>query len=234
MLLQDFFQTLSFGELSNLSIGGEGSGVVPAGQHDKLSSLTNAALREISTRMPYKVGYVKFRTTAAQASYTLVPGAAFLLEDTPGDFTDVVSKIVSVSRIDNDSTYEDEGYDLYLNERNGAVLNRHLRVLGQDTVVFAEPTEGADYLVEYRAVPKMLTLPTVLTEKIDIPVVLYSALTFLVASKVYGQMNGDSTTLRSRELMASYGQEISLIEEDDLLNDSEVDNFDLLRSRGYV
>jgi hypothetical protein len=234
MLLRELFQILSYGELSNLSISGEGSGEIIESQRDRVTSLVNTALTEISTRKSYKVSYVKLVTSADQATYILLPGADFLVEGNPGDFNDTVLKIASVKRIDDVTTEEVEGYELAVNEENGWSPDRTVRVTGQKTLTFTTPIEGAEYLVKYIAAPAKLTMPHDLDEVVDIPEVLIPAVAYHVSAKVYAGMNGELMAQRARELMAAYNEELTVIEMEDLLADSDTLVFDKLHDRGFV
>lgn len=58
MNLGTFFQSLSFGELSNLSIGENGAGTIKEAEQDRVASYTNKALTLLYSRLPHNVDYV--------------------------------------------------------------------------------------------------------------------------------------------------------------------------------
>ena len=58
MNLGTFFQSLSFGELSNLSIGENGAGTIKEAEQEKITHFTNQALTQLYSKFPHNVDYV--------------------------------------------------------------------------------------------------------------------------------------------------------------------------------
>ena len=71
MQLGDLFANLSYGSLSNLAIGGEGSGVIPAQHEPRLVSLTNQALKLLSGKFLMCEKEVIIRAIEGRAIYPL-------------------------------------------------------------------------------------------------------------------------------------------------------------------
>tara|TARA_R110000850_G_scaffold233967_2_gene358852 strand:+ start:8839 stop:9531 length:693 start_codon:yes stop_codon:yes gene_type:complete len=230
MLLRDFFQSLSYGELSNLSISGEGSGEIIEKEQNRLASLTNAALKELNSRIAYKTHYVKFQTYANEVSYLLKEGSPYLLSALDRD----VHKIVGVMRMDDPATLEDEEYALLMNTRNVIKQGFAVRAVGADTLNFDNPKDGEIYIAEVRLQPALLTIPADLEEEVDVPPVLENLLTYLVCARVYSGMNGEMTVGKAQMFNGMFERALQNITDKDLLAESETDGRDRLREAGFV
>jgi hypothetical protein len=231
MLLGDFFQQLSYGELSNLSISGEGSGEIIESERNKLVSSINGALMVLNQRLSYKKGYVKFATNGTQHLYRLEPGAGFLTE--PLD--ERLHKIVAVNRLDDHTTpYHSEAADVLLNARNTQEHTPVATILGSDSLHFKTPRDGEQFVAEVRFVPRKLSLPADLAEEIDLPPLLEPLLETLVAARVYSGMNGELTLGKSQMYLSQFEQSVALITAEDLMAETETDERDRLREAGFV
>lgn len=100
MKLSDVFAQLSFGELSQLSIGGEGSGVVNPNNYDALIAHVNMGLLSLYRRFPLKEGQLSFQLEAGRVTYPMdSAGDVSFLEGETGDFADDIIKIEGVQTL---------------------------------------------------------------------------------------------------------------------------------------
>lgn len=229
MLLKEFFEQLSYGELSDLSIGQEGAGAIDPAQESRVASLTNASLKDLNIRAGYRKIYVRLRTRAAEANYPILAGSPDLI--TP--FSGTVHKILGIARLDDPTTLEDEGAEVMLNARNtGNALAA--RIVGSDTVSFSLPSTGAVFMVEALVEPRPLTLPAELEEEVDVPSLLENVLADMVCARIFSAMGTETTMAKANACKTRIEILLAQIKQDDLMSESEIDSRDRLRSNGFV
>ena len=100
MKLSEVFSQLAYGELSQLSIGGGGAGVIDATNYDNLIAHVNLGLLALYKRFPLKEGTVSFTLDAAKTIYSLdTNGDVVFLEGEEGEFGDDIIKIEGVQTL---------------------------------------------------------------------------------------------------------------------------------------
>lgn len=100
MKLSDVFSQLSYGELSQLSIGGGGVGVIDATNYDKLIAHVNLGLLALYKRFSLKEGKVSFYLNPTKTLYPMdTTGDVNFIEGEAGDFEDDIIKIEGVQTL---------------------------------------------------------------------------------------------------------------------------------------
>lgn len=229
MQVGELFRRLSYGELSNLSIGDEGKGYIRHEDRDRVVSYADSALSQIYARFAHKRHYVTFVLDETRKSYKVAQDNPDL--EPGGLVPGTVIKIIEAVIEDDPLTVADEREVLGASSRNS---RSNVKVLGIDTVWVEKPKSGQRLTVEFTARPPRLNTTADLSEEIDVPVVLEPALEANVASRVYSAMNGELNIVKARELMAQYEEICRIVEAGDLLNETEIGEADRFKARGWI
>lgn len=222
MKVSELFSTLSQGVLSNLSIGGDGSGVIPTAKHGKLIGYTNLALLRLHSRFLLKENDLLLRQSEHIRTYKLssehaattpdpvvpvFPAITKYILDTPiKPFTnDVVKVITAVGYGGLDVPFNDpeNPYSLFTPAPN--------------TVQVPFPIEGTLIGIGYQASHPVLTQ---LTDDIILPSTLHEALISYIAHLTYSHMNGQEHTAKANEHLNKYEMVCLELEEMDLISSS--------------
>lgn len=199
--LGDVFRDLSYGHLSNLSIGGDGKGSIPQTHQERILALVNQGVTKLSSRFVVREKILYLRTTKDKLEYSLVPahadndptvGEKYITDTVENPFTDEISNILIIMDENND--------ELIINNRevSGSVMIRN-----ETELKFAEIDKDATFEVVYQPYPVMMESVDP-AQVIRIPDVLYEALEAYVGYRVYGAMNGPEHKMRADDLKMSY------------------------------
>lgn len=216
MKLSNFFEKLSYGELSNLYIGASGSGEIPTEQYKKIFSHINHALTNIYTRFPIKVRDLTIQSYDHISLYHLKSEYSWLntdsdaptykyLIDTPSDrFTDDIIMIESV--------YNEIGQELPMNDADAWAS---VFVVNQTTLQINHPSNEDAFMILYRANHPMIPmdLTDLDTFELDIPVSIEEALAYYVAGRIYTNMNGQEHSAKGQEFLAKFEAQCNFIEQ---------------------
>lgn len=232
MKLSELLQKLSYGQLSELAIAGEGTGKVPDENVPKLIVRINDALTALYTRFDLQKRSVILETADGVYAYQLAPQFAQLsgsseiykyIKDTVANpFLDDLLQITDVlgnqGALPTDPNYitvprleDNDWISLPLNDRNDR-LSWH--TLSYDTLAMDYPKTGDRYFIQYRA--KHVPIPLQPTElnkiEIRVPAALETALLSHVAGNVFAGMSMESALGKSQMLLKTYEAECSLHE----------------------
>jgi hypothetical protein len=242
LTVEKLFRDLSFGELSNLSIGSEGEGTIPENQYAKLIQYVNEGMRRLHARfillehdvlVEQKAHITNYhlRTKYAESAGADVPYA--YIKDVPGEpFIDDVVKILRVVRGD--------GFVYPLNDPGKA---DSLFTPAPTVLQVPRPLEGMAMSVHYQAYHRPLAdgqdgrgikPQEVLDQWIDLPPVLHGALQSYVASKVFSHMGGQENMVKAGEHLNNYESICGEIMGTDLLSQTMHMTNDKLNERGFV
>lgn len=220
MTLIEIFKKLSYSHLSELSIGGEGSGLIPDKHQPKIIQRINEGLIALYARFPLRIKTLDLQTYAAINEYhlhsdyatgsTADPLPEYLYILTEG-FADDILMIESI--VDED----DEVVPL-----NDANDEDSWHVVGNHILSVNEPEDDLVYRIRYRAAPDEIEFgpPVPKTEVIPIPRILEAALIAYVAGQIYGNMSMEGALAKSQHFLDMYENECKIVEERDLLNSS--------------
>jgi len=219
LTVSQIFNRLAHGELSNLSLVDKNSpGQIKDKYHPAILMQLNKAMRDVFTRFLLSQKEVIINTTATRTHYYLRNEFAVsntqststkYVDDTQCDnFNGDVAKILNV--------YDGMGRELYLNR-----LDEPLSVFTPqfDCLQITANHQTDSFFVIFQALHPRLTLDP--DSILNIPPSLEDPLLLLIASKVYGAINGDANSSRSLQYMQQY--EASLIENEvrDMASTSE-------------
>ena len=236
MLLQDFFDQLTYGELAQVSIGNvEQEGVVPE-NYPHVATQINLGLLALAKRFTLNTGTVKVQEYDTINTYQLhsdfsVNSASAepikYIEDTVAEpFSDDVLKIEKIEDISDSEDITEIPYN---------ILNNTDSILRRSYNKFYVPDSSGTRLlsITYRAAVKPLVIDTLDPDVdiIDIPPTLNQALLYYVAAKLHANrptIDGqESTEAKYLNLYEKECVEIdteNLIEEDDFVNSKLDDN----------
>lgn len=236
MKLSDLFRTLAYGELSNLSISGEGSGVIKTAAYPKLIVAVNAALKDLFARYVLIEKELMIKSLDWKAVYFLRKEHAVMdpskelkyIYDTPKNpFTGDVVKVLYVRN--------EAGVILPLNdaEQWASVFTPHV-----DSVQLTHPGAGQVFFVGYQALhPEILTeVPegqSLLNQEIRIPILFEEVLRTKIAQGIFSAMSGQDMSLKAQTLEATYEGKLTEIDQKNLIGDSTQDTNVKIYRRGF-
>lgn len=206
MTLKDLMQQLSFGELSNLYIGDEGSGLVPQEKWPAIISHINMGLTALYGRLPISEKEVLIQSydhismyyldsTYSCNSTEVLPKYKYLI-DTPNDrFKDDVLKIVQV--------YNELGAPLPMND---AEQWASVFVIGSNGLQINHPSNEDVFSVLYRANHPTIPVNTTELDKVDIalPDTCLEALLCYVAGRVLVNMGAETHIAKGQVLLGKF------------------------------
>lgn len=233
MNVTELFQRLSYGELSNLAIGGEGSGTIPDASKPKLISYLNTALLRLYSKFVLKETYLFLQSYEnithynlskkhAQTSAAVTGIVRYILDTTERPFMDDVIKVTSVHR--------ENGCELALND-----VNAEYSLFTPQPLVLQIPkpiaTDMITVLYQARHVP---IGSTDLTAVIDLPSVLEEALQLFMAHQIFFHMNGQDNGIKAAGYLKNYEMACQQVTDRDLVNSSVSTTENKFRQRGFV
>lgn len=219
MLVSDLFAKLSYGELSNLSISGEGSGTIIVGKRPKIVGYLNECLLRLYSRFLLKESYLTIEQVDHRTMYPLRLAYAatndasteldkFIQDTDDNPFLDDVIKILV--------PYDLSGQEITLNDSD----NMFSFFTPQPNVLqIPNPSPGDPVGITYQARHPIIPSND-LTVVIDIPFTLEGALSAYIASKVYGDMNTQEARARAQEHLQTYEHICAEVNQGDLVNAS--------------
>ena len=234
MLLEDLYQRLSYGELSNLSIAMEGTGsITEAGQPRIVTYANEALIRLYSTFilrsnsvMIALVDYITMYHLSKRFAYsqraTSLEDIYYIqdLDDEP--FMDDVIKILEV--------FDANGGQVPLND-----AEQHLSVFTPQAATLQVPVAWAGQTLSllYQASHPKLNVNDQ-HGIIDLPEVLHGALTAFIAHKIYSHMNTQESTAKAQEHMATYLAICADALDKDLVSSSVLPSNSRFQKRGWI
>jgi hypothetical protein len=254
MKLKTIFDQLTYGEFSQLSIGGQEPGVIKECNWERVLSHVTLGLTALHKRFFLKEGRLVVALQAGKESYrlhsdfsihsTAVAEASRYLQDSADErFADDILKIERVLT-DGDAT-EDEKQELALNDKN----DRYSLSTPSSLVLRVPPemvTDGAElpeHLVSetlevvYRADHAKILWPITnwdpASQEVDLPVTHLEALLYFVASRAHNPVGMSNEFHMGNSYFAKYENECLLLENSNLTVDQNSQN-DRLRANGWV
>ena len=203
MNIEDLYRNLSYGELSNLFLSGEGSGTIIESQRPKIILYANDALTRLHTRFPLRTKDLLVEMYAHITNYHLLPRFArntvpqeepiqYILDLPLEKFEDEVSCVEEV--------YDSYGCKLPLND---AADCNSLYTPQAKVLQVPNPIAGTALNVVYRTLHSTLVADR-LDQPIRLPESLHAALTAYIAYKVYSHINTAEATAKAQEHLAFY------------------------------
>jgi hypothetical protein len=238
MQLGVLFKNLSLAELSNLSIGNEGSGSIKESQHPKLIGYVNDGLMALFTRFRLQEKTVIIEMVAHITQYHLLTKYAESSESSSDEVPYHYIKDMLRDRFEGDVVKILEVYDSLGNKRvlNDPDNSKSLFTPNPLTLLVPLPYEGEALGVSYQAHHRKLrdNGNNILTQNIDIPAIYESPLQSYVAYKVYSHMNTEEQKKIAQEHYQTYDNTCIGIETNDFTNNTSSASQNKLDVRGFA
>lgn len=234
MNVTELFRRLSYGELSNLALGNEGSGEIAEDNRAKLTNYVNQALLRLHTRFMLReddlalrcYDYItKYRLNSdyAESNTARPEGCVPYIEDGQKPFKNDLIKVLGVRKFDACD-------NLPLNDVNHS---QSVFTPQPDVLQVPFPWEFEVLAVTYQANHPLIDYGD-MDARIDIPLVLEGALSSYVAYQVYCHMNGQENAGKAREYLNTHEMICQNVIEQDLLSLSVSSTNRKFHERGFV
>lgn len=238
MKLSEIFAQLSYGELSQLTWGNSGSGVIDEADYARLLAPINLGLAALYKRFPLKEGRATFLLEAGKGVYAMNSMSDVTFVDDGTDFfADDVLKIEKVETL--------EGVELGLNDASDpygcttptlTTLRVPLAIAAQDSSVPAQLKTTALTIV-YRANHPILTKTGASFNpsrvEVELPYAYLEGLLFFVASRVHNPIGMTNEFHMGNSYYAKYEKFCADMELKNVMIDQGSQNTQLERN-GWV
>lgn len=234
MKLREFLSNLSYGELSNTSIGDSGSGTIKDKYIPTVISHINYGITDLCSRfmlheksvvieMHEQIGTYILDGKYAQSSDSGEP-IKYIIDSPYEPFDDDVLRIHKVhNEIGNELNFNDNSFHC------------SLKKVGHNGIQILQPVDGNVIFVTYLANQKKISLdanPD--TTNIDLPAYLLEALSFYVAARLFSNMNNQILSAKAQEFMARYENSCEQVEQRNLNNEHQDDTNIKSEIRGWL
>jgi hypothetical protein len=233
MTLNELLTSLSYGNLSNLRVGGSGSGTIPDEHKAKVIGYVNQALLKLYTKFVLSEKELTLRAFDNSMSYPLRKihadtdsnnTAQKHIHDTEWDkFEGDVIKVLTV--------FNEIGDEIPLNREDdlSSFFTPYI-----DTLQIPKPRDGDVYFVQYQAKHSKLTLDD-LEQEVNVPFSLTEALSDYVAYAAISPMNGPEHSAKAFEYLQKFEMQCDQVLQKDLVNSSIVSAVtDKFEDRGFA
>jgi hypothetical protein len=238
MNVTDLFQSLSLGELSNLSLSDGGSGTIIEAQQPKVIRHANEALLRLYGRFVLKEDdvlvqmyeHITIYELKRKFAETYVPPAGvakqkwLYIKDlhTEKPFQDDVIRILKV--------FNSYGHEMPLNNEDE---RWSLFTPRTKTLQVPIPLRRQALSVSYQARHNRLSVDQ-LDAEIELPEILEGALTSYIASNVFTDMGGPENIQRGQVLMSKYEAICVEVEEKDVIGVTNSSSASVFEQRGFI
>lgn len=240
MNVGDLFQDLSFGELRNLYLGGEGTGSIIEGDQPRIIYYTNRALTHLFSRFTVKRTFVNLVAVGGRSVYHILPKHAvsdtdpgnaairFLEDDLEDPFESGLIKIMSATLL----PCEDfpDGLSLVFNASTEGI---ELTLLAYDKLKFENLKPGMIVSLELQMDHPRLVIPVNEDQEILVPPMLIEALHAKVAAGIFSSMNGEENIGKANIKEAQFEMFAQIIEMKDLTQSSMQDDAASITLKGF-
>lgn len=232
MLVSDLFHKLSLGELSNLSLSGEGSGDILEDKKPRILAYINEALLRLYSRfvlleddlileqLPWILNYPLEMINATTQAPPPAGKHTYILDTEAKPFT---GDVIKITRVRND-----HGYQIPINDEESpfSVFTPSPQILR-----VPKPAAGRLLGVDYQAKHPELTEAT---DRILLPDTLHKALSSYVAYLTFSHMNTQEMAVKSQEHLSLYEGVCQEVERMDLVNSSSSQTNTRFAKRGWI
>ena len=236
MQLSDIFSQLSFGELSQLSIGGANAGVIDASNYPNAVAHVNMGLNALYSRFPLKEGRLTFNLQPGRTLYPLDTR-----EDTDftgnDDFLDDVIKVEKVFTAEGVEMSVNDGADFYsCHTPSATVLRVPYDLVNAGTDLPSELVTSA-LKVAYRASHPLIVVngagfnPAYVT--VELPYSYLQPLLLFIASRIHNPIGMTNEFNAGNNYAAKYEKACQQLEQLGLRIDQGSQNTRLQRN-GWV
>lgn len=247
MKLKEIFDQLTYGELSQLAIGGSEAGAIEAKNYDRILAHVNLGLTALHKRFKLKEGRVKLELQTGRTIYPInsafaVTGKSretirYIKDSVAAPFKDDIHKIESV--------LTDTGMELGLNDESAlygvftpsaAILRVHKDMV-DNPVEFPDEYKTPGLEIVYRANHRILVTDDGDLEpesvEVDLPYSHLEPLLLFIASRMHTPLGMTNEANAGNNYFQRYELSCQEIESRNLRVD-EVSQTDRLHSKGFV
>lgn len=239
--LGNVLEDLSFGALSNLSIGDSGSGSIPESHRAKIVHHINRGLSKLHSRFVIYQRELYIRLVEGQSLYPLIKEAGlnyinadpsnleaqYILDSKESPFSADVIRILEAWKVD--PCDPEKLIEISIND-SGA--DDSIFTPATDVVQILSGKAGDIYQLMYQADHYQL-LDDDDGQIIYLPEYLYEALEHYVAYKVFSSMNGEEHRGRAMEHLMHYQNVLQTSVDLDLIREVSVTSHTKLEERGF-
>jgi hypothetical protein len=235
MNVSDLYAKLSYGELSNLSIGTEGGGTILEARRPQIIQFANSALTRLYSRFILRQGNILIQEYTSLSMYELSSRYAatnpdpieddilFILDTESNPFQDDVVKILAV--------YDMCGLPYALNDED---VCTSLFTPQPHILQIPCPVDERKVSLVYQAQHSPLTGDDPDNELIYLPKTLEDAMTAYIAHMVYLGMNGQEHRVTAGDHLDRYEGICMEVLDKDLVNSSLSNSGTKFDKRGFV
>jgi hypothetical protein len=237
MQLLELYRRLSYGELSNLAIGGEGVGVITEDAQPRITEYANEALLRLHSRFLLRENILFLRQIDHLTYYYLLKRFArselktppcpntphlYILDNDDEPFENDLIKILEVM--------DQDGCKLPLNDSENC---KSLFTPQPNLLQIPDPIADRVLSINYQARHPKLT-HTDVCQEIDLPFALEGALTAYIAHKVFSHMNTQESSAKGAEHLQIYDLICQEVADMDLVSQSRATTTLKFHERGFV
>lgn len=237
MKIRSLFKKLALGELSNLSMSGDGTtGVMNVNAYPKLIQATNDALKDMFSRLLLAEKELLIQSLDWKSLYYLRKEFALMdptvgikyIVDTPNyPFTGDLVKVLGVTN--------EEGDPLPMNdsEQWASVFTPYFDAV-QLTHVGNDQVFSVTYQALHAELLETMTAPAdPLDQEIHIPSILEEMLRIKVAHGIFAAMSGQEYSVKAQQLEATYEMKYADIDQKNLIGDAGLSTNVKIHRRGF-
>lgn len=234
MKLPDLYRELSYGELSNLALGVEGTGAISEEHQPRIVQFANEALLKLYSRFILK------ESTVIISAYEHITHYHLLKRFTASRVAETGEQYPYIQDIYNErfhedvikilAVYNDQGIDYPLNDLED---RRSLFTPTSNSLQIPQAKTGVFYNVIYQAKHSPLEFNDE-EEEIILPDVLIPALRAYIAYLVLSPMNTQDSTTKAQEHLNNYMMICEEAIQQDLVNTSISQTNTRFAKRGWI
>lgn len=233
MLLSELYNQLSLGELSNLSMGNNGSGEVKPTAKPAIVMHANEALLRLHSKFILKeknliLGLLDHISTyKLQQAYTVSAGAEgnsrYILDTVDDPFTGDIVRILEAQ--------DSSGVDLNLNNDSDPLS---LYTPQSEIIQVPNPKAGRAISLSYQAYHAELVHDDNADPEIEIPELLEGALKAYIGYKIFSNMQTQAAVARANDLRGLYEFTCNEVIEKDLISESRSAVTNKFHENGWI
>lgn len=233
MLLEDLYQRLSYGELSNLSLSTDGNGSIIESAQPRVVLYANEALVRLYSTFILRTNSLLITPIDHITYYHLKKRFAFSQRSTSNE------DFYYIQDLDDEPFAEDVLKVLEVFDAQGQVVplndaEQPMSVFTPQALLLQIPTawNGQVLSLMYQAShPKLTDVPHSI---IHLPEVLHGAFTAYIAYKLYSHMNTQESTAKAQEHLNMYSSICADVVEKDLVATSILQSNSRFHKRGWI
>lgn len=231
MNLTELYSKLSYGPLSNLSMGETTPGDITAAKKPQIILHLNDAMKKLHERFVLREKAFTIRTIEGRLDYILQAiysttghtgsNPIYILDTAQDPFVEDIVCLLEA--------WDSTGRKLPLNDSS---RDYSLFTPQADILQIPNQSPGAEVSVSYQAYPTPIVLGS--TTKFQIPVALEAALVSYIAGEVYSNLGSDNAGAKAAEHYAKYENICKALEDKNTLATSNVSSTSRFDLNGWV